>query len=544
MLCLPSNHQLQAIQERRKSALTTPDPFFAQVPGLRRQSIAPSTPSASSDGNTLRKLPSLLDSAIRTVGERNASPTKSGERSESPTKFGERSTSPTKFGERSASPTKAPTLSRPSSPMKLFSSPVKSFEAPAKVYTPFARPPSPLKAPLTPHSEEDEEDTRSLLDRMKRTVEEMKRRRSVGPSGEDEREHEDGDDEETAGAEQRMDVDENAENDIDEDQQTGEEEENSDKENGVASSLREPQSTSHPEIDLETTDPSEPMPAPLSPTRITLDLDLELERTPLPQLTRPTSRPQHKNAPSFAGPQTPALASLKHLFPPPAPVPSTPAVKSMRSLFRGAGVGVGVSMGEDMLEGVGEMMVTPEGYRVRVEDVDEREGNVEREEQTNMRVAEERRKPARTTSRKTPVPILASGPGPGPATAAARRRTRTTTATGATTSKEKESSTSRTVSRVETVATRRVPIPPPKRAEKEKEKAKMPEPAPELESAAEPAEGGAGEVNAIREIPSQPAAQKKPARARLLRARKGVTADNSVHILLRGLWIANHKMLF
>jgi hypothetical protein len=87
-----------------------------------------------------------------------------------------------------------------------------------------------------------------------------------------------------------------------------------------------------------------------------------------------------------------------------------------------------------------------------------------------------------------------------------------------------------------------VPVAPPKRAEKEKERAKMPETATELESAAEPA--GAGEVDAIREIPSQPAAQKKPARARLLRARKGVTADNSVHILLRSLWIANHKMLF
>ncbi|KAG2743467.1 hypothetical protein P692DRAFT_20838345, partial [Suillus brevipes Sb2] len=174
-------------------------------------------------------------------------------------------------------------------------------------------------------------------------LEEMKRRRSVGPSGEDEREHEaDGDDEDTAGAEQRMDVEENAEDEIDEEQQTGEEEENSDKENGVASSLREPQSTSQPEIDLETSDPSAHMPALLSPTRITLDFDLELERTPLPQLTRPTSCLQHKNAPSFGGPQTPALASLRYLFPPPASVPSTPAVKSMRSLFRGAGVGVGL----------------------------------------------------------------------------------------------------------------------------------------------------------------------------------------------------------
>ncbi|KAG2040487.1 hypothetical protein BDR03DRAFT_948906 [Suillus americanus] len=531
-----SEEEKKAIQERRKSALTTPDPFFSQVPGLRRQSVAPSTPSAPGDRNTLRKLPSLLDSAVRTVGERSASPTKSGERSISPTKFGEKSTSPTKFGERSASPTKALTHSRPSSPMKLFSSPVKSFE------TPFGRPPSPLKAPLTPHSEEDEEDTRSLLDRMKRTVEEMKRRRSVGPSGEGEREYEeDGEDEDTVGAEQRMDVEENAEEDIGEEQQTGEEEENSDKENGLASTLREPQSTSHPEPDLEITDPSEHSPAPLSPTRVALDLDLELERTPLPQLTRPTSRPQHKNAPSFAGPQTPALASLKHLFPPPAPVPSTPAVKSMRSLFRGAGNGIGMEMEEDVLEGVGEMMVTPEGYRVRVEDVDELEGEMEREEQANRRETEEqanrreteeqanrreteeRRKPAKTTSRKTPVPVPSSGPGP--TTTAARRRTRTTTATGAPASKQREPSTSRTVSRVETVVTKRVPIVPPKRAEKEKEKAKMSEPAPQ--PAAEPdAEDKAG-GDEIKEIPPQPAAQKKPTRARLLRAHKGVAADNS-----------------
>lgn len=512
-----SEEERKAIQERRKSALTTPDPFFAQVPGLRRQSVAPPTPSAPSDSNTQRKLPSLLDSAVRTVGERSASPTKSGERSVSPTKFGGRSTSPTK----------APMYSGPSSPMKLFSSPVKSLEMPAKAHTPFGRPPSPLKAPLTPHSEEDEEDTRSLLDRMKRTVEEMKRRRSLGPFGEDEREYEeDGEDNNTADAEQRMDVEENTEEDIDEEQQTGEEEEeNSDKENGLASSLREPRSSLHPEPDLEMTDSSEHMPAPLSPTRIALDLDLELERTPLPQLTRPTSRPQHKNAPSFAGPQTPALASLKHLFPPPAPVPSTPAVKSMRSLFRGAGKGTGMEMEmeTDMLEGVGEMMVTPEGYRARVEDVDEGEGDMKREEQTNRRETEEQRKPVKTTSRKTPVPVPASGPGP--TTTAARRRTRTTTATGATASKEREPPTSRTVSRVEATATKRAPIVLPKRAEKEKEKAKMPVPAPE--PAPKPDAGDEAEEDEIREIPPQFIAQKKPARPRLLRARKGITTDNS-----------------
>ncbi|KAG2129169.1 uncharacterized protein EDB93DRAFT_140564 [Suillus bovinus] len=437
----------------------------------------------------------------------------------SPTKFGERSISPTKFGERSASPMKAPTHPRPSSPVKLFSSPVKSLGAPTNAHTPFGRPPSPLKAPLTPHSEEDEEDTRSLLDRMKRTVEEMKRRRSLGPFGDNEHEHEEDDEEnDTVDTEQRRDVEKNAEKDIDEERQTGEEEENSDKENGLVSSHREPQSSSQPEPDLEATDPSEHMSTPLSPTRIALDLDLELERTPLPQLTRPTSRPQNKNASSFAGPQTPALASLKHLFPPPAPVPSTPAVKSMRSLFREASKGVGMEIEEDALEVVGEMMVTPEGYRARVEDVDERVGVMKREGHS---------KPLRATSRKAPVPA----PGPGPTTIAARRRTRTTTATGVTASKERESSTSRTVSRVETVVTKRVPIALPKRAEKEKEKAKMPEPEP----VAEPDAEDEADEDEIREIPPQPAAQKKPARARLLRARKGVTTDNSVCILLIGL---------
>ncbi|KAG2118297.1 hypothetical protein DEU56DRAFT_145209 [Suillus clintonianus] len=413
--------------------------------------------------------------------------------------------------------------------MKLFSSPTKPFESPAKAYTPFGRPPSPLKAPLTPHSEEDEEDTRSLLDRMKRTVEEMKRRRSVGPFGEDEREDEDGEDaEDTVGAEQRMDVDDNAEEDIDGEQQTGEEEENSDKENGLASVLREPESSSRPEPEVEMSDPSEHMPAPLSPTRIALDLDLELERTPLPQLTRPTSRAQHKTATSFSGPQTPALASLKHLFPPPAPVPSTPAVKSMRTLFRETGKGVGMGMGEDVLEGVGEMMVTPEGYRARVEDVDEREGAKEGKEQANRIETEEQRKPTRTTSRKTPVPVPASGP----TATAARRRTRTTTVTGATASKDREPSTSRTVSRAEIVPSKRVPVASLKRTEKEKEKAKMPEPAPEPEHAPEPdAEDEAEADDEIMDILPQPAAQKKPARARLLRARKEVAAENSVCIL-------------
>ncbi|KIJ04483.1 hypothetical protein PAXINDRAFT_159364, partial [Paxillus involutus ATCC 200175] len=109
-----SDEERKAIRERRRSALTTPDPYFGgQVPGMsgRRYSNVP--------GASPAPLPSLLSSATR---------------SRSPTKL--QNTSPTK---------------------------------------------------LTAHAEEqsgseEEEDTRSLLDRMKKTVEEMKRRRSVGPT--------------------------------------------------------------------------------------------------------------------------------------------------------------------------------------------------------------------------------------------------------------------------------------------------------------------------------------------------------------------------
>jgi hypothetical protein len=493
----------QAIQERRKSALTTPDPFFSQVPGLRRLSGA----SSAADRNTPEKLPSLLDSAVRTVGERLASPTKLGERSASPTKSGERSTSPTKSGERSASPTKALYLSR-------LASPTKSFHTPAKAFVSLGRSVSPVKAPLTPHSEEDEEDTRSLLDRMKRTVEEIKRRRSVGPFGHDEQEEEDA---ETADPRQRVVADEDAE-DMEEGHQTGEEEENSDKENGHTSPLLPPSS---PELEPDVTEISPHTLAPLSPTRIVLDLDLdlELERTPLPQLMRPagTSRRQHTNA--FSGLQTPALTSVKHLFPPPLPVPSTPAVKSMRSLFREAGMSAGLGIREEALDGIEEMMVTPEGYRVRAEDAPEQEIEIEEGQQE-----QEVSKPARTTSRKTPVPVPASAP---TTTAARRRTTRTAVAIG---SNSREMSTSRPVSRAETVPSKRTQMVLPKRAGKEKDKVNVmvpeshPQPAPGVFAV-----GTEDEVTPLFAIP------KKPVKVRLLRARKGATAETSVCIFMTDL---------
>ncbi|OAX32029.1 hypothetical protein K503DRAFT_24761 [Rhizopogon vinicolor AM-OR11-026] len=350
---------------------------------------------------------------------------------------------------------------------------------------------------------------------MKRTVEEIKRRRSVGPFGHDDLEE----DAETAGIERHADAEENAEDDSEDDQQSGEEEENSDKENGRASPVRPP-SPHKPKLDVSETSPD--IPTPLSPTRIALDLDLEVERTPLPQLTRPTgtSRRQHTN--TLSEPQTPALTSVKHLFPPPVAVPSTPAVKSVRALFRGAGKGAEMGIREEVLDGVEEMMLTPDGYRARDENVPEQviaEEEHEQEEQERTRVAEkekEERKPARATSRKTPVPTSA------PTTAAARRRTtRAVVGPGATGSNVREFSTSRPVARMEPVPSKRAQMVLPKRAEKEKEKATAV--APELES--EPAPGVSAEERD--EVAPQLVVQKKPVKARLLRARKGVTTETS-----------------
>jgi len=377
-----------------------------------------------------------------------------------------------------------------------------------------------MKAPLTPHSEEDEEDTRSLLDRMKRTVEEIKRRRSVGLFEHDEQEE----DAEIADTELRGDVDENAEGDIEEDHQTAEEEESSDKENGQA---LPPRPSSSPELEPDATETSPQTPAPLSPTCVALDLDLELERTPLPQLTRPagTSRRQHTNA--FSGLQTPALTSVKHLFPPPAPVPSTPAVKSMRALFRGTDKGAGVGINEEGLDGVEEMMGTPEGYRARYEEAPRQDINGEvqaREDAREMGKEKDGHKPARTTSRKTPVP--ASEP---TTTAARRRTTRTAVPIGP---NSREPSTSRPASRTERVPPKRTQTILPKCAGKEAGKKAM---APELEPAPAPV------VSAEEQDEATPplTVQKKPTRARLLRAHKGVTAETSVRSLIIYLVKAN-----
>ncbi|KAL0945900.1 hypothetical protein HGRIS_012183 [Hohenbuehelia grisea] len=103
-----SAEERKAIQERRRSALTTPDPFFAgQTPGLRRQPGFP------------------------------------------------------------ASPTKTPAGSVPVSPLKTAMKQANTFEK------------------VEEDDEEEELDTRSLMERMKETVEAMKRRRSVAPTSGD-----------------------------------------------------------------------------------------------------------------------------------------------------------------------------------------------------------------------------------------------------------------------------------------------------------------------------------------------------------------------
>ncbi|OAX32656.1 hypothetical protein K503DRAFT_805040 [Rhizopogon vinicolor AM-OR11-026] len=133
-------------------------------------------------------------------------------------------------------------------------------------------------------------------------------------------------------------------------------EENSDKENGRASPLRPP-SSHKPKFDVSETSPHTP--TPLSPTRIALDLDLELERMLLPQLTRPTG----------TAPDPHSHVSEASSLPP------KPAVKSMRVLFRGAGKSTEMGIREEALDGVEEMMLAPGGHPPRDEDVPEQKEN-------------------------------------------------------------------------------------------------------------------------------------------------------------------------
>ncbi|KAI5984073.1 hypothetical protein EDD15DRAFT_2177828 [Pisolithus albus] len=226
------------------------------------------------------------------------------------------------------------------------------------------------------HSESDEEaDTRSLLDRMKQTVEGLKRRRSEGAlvRGGESSESGDGTRADTGdGLETDARVDDMEEEDGKSD--VGDDE--SDKENGGVQSdggLMDVEATveAHetPDHDAENTAEAE-----LLASNPEKDDDAPTD-LPLPALTRP---------PSATAPQTPHLGPLKHLFSQPKQDlgVATPAMQSVRHLFKGVPVsregvqtpsmdglrtmflreeGKGIEI--PVLEGVKEMSDTPVAYQ-------------------------------------------------------------------------------------------------------------------------------------------------------------------------------------
>ncbi|KAL4067490.1 hypothetical protein V8B97DRAFT_1873520 [Scleroderma yunnanense] len=291
-----TEEERQAIRERRRSALTTPDPYFGgQVPGLgaRRLSNAP--------GASPAPLPSLLATGTRSI---------------------------------------SPVKSQPFSPTKLA---VHAGEQ---------------------SGSEEEEDTRSLLDKMKQTVEVMKRRRSVGSlwGGDDEGKL----DQEVGHLEQSSAVN-NQEEDMDE----------SDKENDGAGDDVEMANTQQTAQDAGEAEPDTVYEEKVVANEKDEDAPADL---PLPSLTRKSTNPQ-----------TPQLESLKHLFSQPKPntIAATPAVQSMRHLFKNAPpTDTETPRMDDMrnmflreersgqviatptFEGVGEMMRTPLAYRAGTPDAD------------------------------------------------------------------------------------------------------------------------------------------------------------------------------
>lgn len=231
---LLTDSNLQAIRERRRSALTMPDPYFGgQVPGLGSRRLSTMTVASPTP------LPSLLATATLRL-----------------------------------SPTKTQT-------------------------------PSPTK--LAPHvedqSESEEEDTRSLLDRMKMTMEGMKRRRSVGLFCGDEEGHK---------------LFEEGGYDPPEDSQAkqSDEDDGDEKENVLAAS-------DNPVMDVEMSKDAIQVDAPLNGLTDEKDEDAPASLSP-PALTRCTAHAQ-----------TPQFESLKHLFSAHNDVPDmTPAMRSVRYLFR------------------------------------------------------------------------------------------------------------------------------------------------------------------------------------------------------------------
>ncbi|KAI6100914.1 hypothetical protein EDD16DRAFT_1651798 [Pisolithus croceorrhizus] len=322
-----SEEEKQAIRERRRSALSTPDPYIGRhVPGMGPQ---------HSNIHTQAPLPALF-----TPG--TVAPSNNATKINVVGKGRSRSLSPVKMAMRLGSPTKVDTS---------------------------------IEEKEERHSESDEdEDTRSLLDRMKQTVEGLKRRRSEsalvqgGVSG---------------GSSDGMGVSmgDGQENDtrlddVEEDEKSDAGDGESDKENGGAQSNGGPMDVEATVEALSTPDinAANGTEAELLPSNQEKDEDAPTD-LPLPALTRPSSA---------TTPQTPHLGPLKHLFSLPKEDAgiTTPAAQSVRHLFKGAPVfreGVqtpnmdgirtmylreeGKGVGTPALEGVKEMMGTPVAYQ-------------------------------------------------------------------------------------------------------------------------------------------------------------------------------------
>ncbi|KAI6143778.1 hypothetical protein BKA82DRAFT_1005572 [Pisolithus tinctorius] len=316
-----SEEEKQAIRERRRSALRTPDPYFGgYVPGMgpRHSNVHAQAP-----------LPGLFATTLNTNATKTDVVGKGRSRSLSPVKMAMRFGSPAKVGVS-----------------------IEEREEEGR------------------SESDDEENTRSLLDRMKQTVEGLKRRRSESglvQSGE------------SSGSMvgTRVDLGDNQENDNESVDGTEEEDgksdvDESDKENGDVQSddggPMDVEVPAAPDIGAENRAEGD---LPASNQGKDEDAPTDL---PLPALTRPS-------------PQTPQLGSLKHLFSKPKHDvgAATPAVRSMRHLFKGVPIsreGVqtpsmdGVKtmflreerrgrVGDETptMEGVKEMMVTPVVYR-------------------------------------------------------------------------------------------------------------------------------------------------------------------------------------
>lgn len=269
---------------------------------------------------------------------------------------------------------------------------------------------SPQKAQLQSQGGE-EEDTRVLLERMKETVEGMKRRRSVAPAtgifglgdapveSEETQAQEDHD----AEMEQEQEQDpyeqeqDEQEEEASSDEEVGEGEE-SDKENAAGDAMP---------LDAEGEHEYSVASSSRTPVRSTTTSSTAT-KTPHLDLKHIFAQP----------PKTPSFKGVRELFKDNAAAPQTPHMDGMRHLFSDRQVPATPSF-----EGVGEMMSTPSGWRTT--DVKEEEPEVDEEipEEELEEVKPARRarnKPASSSSIAKP-PSSSSMPG-GTIIPATRRR--------------------------------------------------------------------------------------------------------------------------